>query len=154
MKKLLTVATLLLLAFMVNAQTNFSGKWKLNKEKSTLNTEFSMAPSEIVVVQNGNEISLEKHANFQGESFIMKEKYTLDGKECVNPGMMDSQKKSVAKFSDDKKVLTIESKIPMQDGAEIATKEIFTLVDGALVLESSSKSSWGDMNEKMAFDKQ
>lgn len=154
MKKLLTVATLLLLAFLVNAQTNFSGKWKLNKEKSTLNTEFSMAPSEIVVVQNGNEISLEKHANFQGESFIMKEKYTLDGKECVNAGMMDSQKKSVAKFSDDKKVLTIESKIPMQDGAEIAIKEIFTLVDGALVLESSSKSSWGDMNEKMAFDKQ
>ncbi len=153
MKKLLTVATLLLLAFMVNAQTNFSGKWKLNKQKSTLNTEFSMAPSEMVVVQNGNEISLEKHANFQGESFIMKEKYTLDGKECVNAGMMDSQKKSVAKFSDDKKVLTIESKIPMQDGAEIAIKEIFTLVDGALVLESSSKSSWGDMNEKMAFDK-
>ena len=153
MKKLLTVATLLLLAFLVNAQTNFSGKWKLNKEKSTLNTEFSMAPSEIVVVQNGNEISLEKHANFQGESFIMKEKYTLDGKECVNAGMMDSQKKSVAKFSDDKKVLTIESKSPMQDGAEIAIKEIFTLVDGALVLESSSKSSWGDMNEKMAFDK-
>jgi hypothetical protein len=154
MKKLLTVATLLLLAFMVNAQTNFSGKWKLNKQKSTLNTEFSMAPSEMVVVQNGNEISLEKHSNFQGESFIMKEKYTLDGKECVNAGMMDSQKKSVAKFSDDKKVLTIESKIPMQDGAEIAIKEIFTLVDGALVLESSSKSSWGDMNEKMAFDKQ
>lgn len=154
MKKFLTVATLLLLAFLVNAQTNFSGKWKLNKEKSTLNTEFSMAPSEIVVVQNGNEISLEKHASFQGESFIMKEKYTLDGKECVNAGMMDSQKKSVAKFSDDKKVLTIESKIPMQDGAEIAIKEIFTLVDGALVLESSSKSSWGDMNEKMAFDKQ
>jgi hypothetical protein len=154
MKKLMTFTALLLFTLVVSAQTDFSGKWKLNKEKSTLNTEFSMAPSQIMVVQNGNEINLEKHANFQGESFIMKEKYTLDGKECVNPGMMDSKKKSVALLSSDKKVLTIESKIPMQDGGEIATKEIFSIVDGILILESSSKSSWGDMSEKMAFDKQ
>jgi hypothetical protein len=60
----------------------------------------------------------------------------------------------VALLSEDKAVLTIESKIPMQDGGEIVIKEIFSIVNGNLIIESSSKSSWGDMNEKMAFDKQ
>ncbi len=84
----------------------------------------------------------------------IQEKFTLDGKECLNNGMMDSKKKSVAVFSDDKKVLTIDSKIPMQDGAEIAIKEVFSIVNGNLVIDSSNKSSWGDTTEKMTFDKQ
>jgi hypothetical protein len=84
----------------------------------------------------------------------IKEKFTLDGKECINDGMMDTKKKSVAKFSDDKKVLTIESKIPMQDGGEIAIKEVYSIAGDNLVIESSSNSSWGEMKEKWAFDKQ
>jgi len=154
MKKLMTVTALLLLTLIVSAQTDFSGKWKLNKEKSTINSEFSMAPSEIILVQSGNELNIERHSSFQGESMILKDKITLDGKECVNSGMMDTKKKSVATYSDDKTVLTIDSKIAMEDGNEIATKEIFSIVGGILILDSSSKSSWGDMKEKMAFDKQ
>jgi hypothetical protein len=150
----MTITALLLISFMVSAQTDFSGKWKLNKEKSTLNNEFSMAPSEIIIAQSGTEINIERHSNFQGESITMKDKVTLDGKECVNDGMMNTKKKSVAVFSEDKTVLTIESKIAMDDGNEISTKEIFSIVNGNLFLESSSKSSWGDMKEKMAFDKQ
>lgn len=42
----------------------------------------------------------------------------------------------------------------MDNGNEIATKETFSIVGGNLILDSSSKSSWGDMKEKMAFDKQ
>jgi len=154
MKKLLTITALLLITFMVSAQTDFSGKWKLNKEKSTMNSEFSMAPSEIIIIQSGNELNLERHSSFQGESMILKDKITLDGKECVNSGMMDTKKKSIATYSEDKTVLTIDSKIVMDDGNEIATKEIFSIVGGILILDSSSKSSWGDMKEKMAFDKQ
>ena len=154
MKKLITISTLLLLTIIVSAQTNFSGKWKINKEKSTLNSEFSMAPSELILTQKGNDLSIERHSDFQGQSFTVNDKLTLDGKECINNGMMDTKKKSVAKFSDDKKVLTIESKIPMQDGGEIAIKEVFSISDGKLYIESSSNSSWGDMKEKWAFDKQ
>ena len=154
MKKLITISTLLLLTIIVSAQTNFSGKWKINKEKSTLNSEFSMAPSELILTQKGNDLSIERHSDFQGQSFTINDKLTLDGKECINDGMMDTKKKSVAKFSDDKKVLTIESKIPMQDGGEIVIKEVFSISDGSLFIESSSNSSWGDMKGKWAFDKQ
>jgi len=150
----MTVAVLMLLTIIASAQTDFSGKWKLNKEKSTLNSEFSMAPSEIIIVQSGNEINIERHSSFQGESIVMKDKITLDGKESINSGMMDTKKKSVATFSADKTVLTIDSKIAMEDGNEIAIKEVLSIVDGNLILDSSSKSSWGDMSEKMAFDKQ
>jgi hypothetical protein len=154
MKKLITISALLLLTIIVSAQTDFSGKWKINKEKSTLNSEFSMAPSEVTVIQKGNDLNVERLSNFQGQSMTIKEKFTLDGKECINDGMMDTKKKSVAKFSDDKKVLTIESKIPMQDGGEIAIKEVYSIAGDNLVIESSSNSSWGEMKEKWAFDKQ
>ena len=118
MKKFMTVAALLLLTIIASAQTDFSGKWKLNKEKSTMNSEFSMAPSEIIIVQSGSEINLERHSNFQGETMILKDKITLDGKESINSGFMDTKKKSVAAFSADKTVLTIDSKIAMDDGNE------------------------------------
>jgi hypothetical protein len=154
MKKLMTVAAFLMLAMIVSAQTDFSGTWKLNKEKSTMNSEFSMAPSELIIIQKGNDLSLERHVSFQDQTMTMNEKFTLDGKECINDGMMDSKKKSVAQFSTDKKALTIDSKIPMQDGAEIAIKEIFSIVDGKLIMDSSSKSSFGDSSEKLTFDKQ
>ena len=154
MKKFMTVAALLLLTLIVSAQTDFSGKWKLNKEKSTMNSEFSMAPSELIIVQSGNEIILERHSDFQGETMILKDKITLDGKESINSCFMDTKKKSVAVFSADKTVLTIDSKIAMEDGNEIAIKEILSIVNGNLILDSSNKSSWGDMKEKMAFDKQ
>ena len=150
----MTVAALLLFTIIASAQTDFSGKWKLNKEKSTLNSEFSMAPSEIIIVQSGTEINLERHSSFQGESMILKDKITLDGKESINSEMMDMKKKSVASFSADKTVLTIDSKIAMEDGNEIAIKEVLSIVNGNLILDSSNKSSWGDSKEKMAFDKQ
>ena len=93
MKKFMTVAALLLLTIIASAQTDFSGKWKLNKEKSTMNSEFSMAPSELIIVQSGNEIILERHSDFQGETMILKDKITLDGKESINSGFMDTKKK-------------------------------------------------------------
>ncbi len=153
MKKLMIITSILLLTIIASAQTDFSGKWKLNKEKSEMNSEFSMAPVELVIVQKGNDLSIERVSNFQGQSMTTKEKYTLDGKECINSGMMDSQKKSVVKFSDDKKVLTIDSKLPMQD-SEIAIKEVLSISGGNLFVESSSNSSFGEMKEKWAFDKQ
>ena len=154
MKKIITLASLLLLTIIVSAQTDFSGTWKLNKEKSTLNDQFSMAPTQLIIVQKGNDLSLERNVSFQDQAMTIKDKFTLDGKECINAGMMDSQKKSMAQLSADKKVLTIDSKIPMQDGGEITIKEVFSIVDGNLIIDSSNKSSWGDSSEKMAFDKQ
>jgi len=83
----------------------------------------------------------------------MTDKFTLDGKECVNKGFMDTQKKSNAAWSEDKKSLKITSKIVTDDGNEINITEILKLDGGNLVVESSSSSSWGDVAETHVYDK-
>lgn len=155
MKKVIFLLTVMLLAVMVSAQgTDFSGKWKLNSSKSKLNADFSFAPNEIVIQQKGNDLSVERHSSFQGNDFTINDKFTLDGKECINEGWQGSKKKSTAVWSDDKKELTIASKIPMQDGGEMTVTEIYKMDGGNLVIESAASSSFGDLNETMAYDKQ
>lgn len=140
------------MAFASKAQTtDFSGKWSLNTEKSKLNADFSMAPAEMIITQNGNDLSIEKHMNFQGQTMTTTDKLTLDGKECSNTGFMDAPKKSTATWSEDKS-LKVLSKMSMQDN-EIATTEIYKKDGNNLVLDSSNKSSFGDMTEIMVFDK-
>ena len=112
-----------------------------------------MAPSILIAAQSGNDLNLEKHISFQDQEMTTKEKYTLDGKESVNPGFQDSQKKSTAVWSGDKNSLTITSKIPMGDN-DMTTVEVYKIVDGNLVIDSKMSSSFGENNETMVFDKQ
>jgi hypothetical protein len=155
MKKVVFLFTAILLAVMVSAQgTDFSGKWKLNSSKSKLNADFSFAPQEVVIQQNGNNMNVEKHSSFQGNDFTTSDKFTLDGEECVNEGWQGSKKKSTAVWSADKKVLTITSKIPGPDGGDMTVTEIFKMDGSNLIIESRASSSYGDLNETMAYDKQ
>lgn len=154
MKKLLLLPGLFALCALVTAQTtDFTGTWKLNTGKSKLNDQFSFAPKEIIIAQAGNEISVEKHSSFQDQEFVTKDKYTLDGKECINTGFQDSQKKSTANWSDDKKSLKVVSKMPMGDGGEISITEVYRFDGSNLVIDSSASSSFGDMSETMVYDK-
>lgn len=152
MKKLSFLFLLCLLALASNAQSNFSGKWSLNAEKSKLNPDFSMAPAEMIITQNGNDLNIEKHMNFQGQTMTTSDKLTLDGKECTNKGFMDAPKKSTANWSEDKS-LKVLSKVSM-DGNDISTTEIYKMDGNNLVLDSNSSSSFGDMAEVMVFNKQ
>jgi hypothetical protein len=154
MKKLffLLAAFLVLGVYSVNA-ADFSGTWKLNKGKSKLGDQFSMAPSTLIAAQSANDLNVEKHISFQDQEMTTKEKYTLDGKESINPGFQDSQKKSVAVWSSDNNSLTITSKISMGD-SDITTVEVYKLSDGNLVVESKMSSSFGENSETMVFDKQ
>jgi hypothetical protein len=153
MKKTFFILAAILATFTLSAQTDFSGSWKLNSSKSKLGDQFSMAPKEIIVAQKGIELSVERHSEWQGQEFTINDKFTLDGKECINAGFMDTQKKSTATWSADKKSLTITSKIPMQDGGDFTVKEVFKMDGGNMVIESSASSSWGDMAETQVFDK-
>jgi len=108
MKKTFSFLFLLLFSLAVSAQgIDLSGTWKLNKSLSKLNDQFSMAPKEIVVAQNGIDLNLEKHVAFQDQNFTINDKFTLDGKECINPGWQDSQKKSTAVWAEDEAGLEI-----------------------------------------------
>ena len=154
MKRLVFLTTALLFAIFASAQTDFSGSWKLNKSKSTLNDQFSMAPNEIIIEQDGNVLKVEKHSSFQGNDFTTNDEFTLDGKECENEGWQGSKKKSTATWSGDKSMLTIKSKIPIQNGEEMSLTEVYKMDGGDMVLVAGASSSWGDMEETMVFSKQ
>jgi hypothetical protein len=133
---------------------DFSGTWKLNNEKSIFFEQFSLAPTQVIVIQTADSLMVEKHGNFQGTDYVTKDKISLDGKECVNIGWMDSKKTSTAVWSEDGKTLTISSKMPAQDGGEATMKEVFQLVELSLKIELNAASSMGEMSETYVLDKQ
>ena len=155
MKKIKFLLAALMITSVATAQViNFSGNWKLNNSKSKLNDQFTMAPKEIILTQNGNDLNSERHVSFQDQDMTLKDKFTLDGKECINPGWQDTQKKSTAVWSDDNKSLKITTKISMNDGSEMVINELYKMDGDNLVIESNSSSSYGDRSETMVFDKQ
>ena len=153
MKKTLFFLAAILVTVTVSAQVDLSGSWKLNSSKSKLGDQFSWAPKEIIVTHKGNDMSMEKQFDMQGQEVSINDKFTLDGKECVNSGMMDTQKKSTAVWATDKKSLKITSKIPMQDGGEISITEVYKMDGENMVIEMNSTSSWGDMTETQVYEK-
>ncbi len=155
MKKVLYLLALLLVSSSVFGRAaDYSGTWKINREKSKLGEEFSMAPNMIIVEQDKKTITVERHSTFQGEDFTYTDTFTLDGKECENPGWMETVKKSTAVWSDGKKVLTITTKIPMQDGGEMTIVEVYRMEGENLSIENSASSDYGDMTEVYVFDRQ
>ena len=132
------------------AQTDFSGTWKINTSKSKLG-EQSFAPQKVVITQSGNDMSVETTTDFMGQINTRTSKYKLDGSESSNEGMMGgSPIKSTAKWSDDKKVLTVTTKIDMQ-GSEMVMSAVYKMDGSNLVIESSM----GDFgSETQVFDKQ
>jgi len=154
MKKFKFLLAILLISSVATAQVvNFSGSWKLNSSKSTLGTEFSFAPKTITLVQKDNDLNVEKISTFDYQDYTTNDKFTLDGKECINPGWQDYQKKSTAVWSDDKKSLIITSKIST-DSDDIIIKETYKMEGNNMVIESSLSSYNGEMSETIFFDKQ
>jgi len=154
MKKLILLSAALCFTAAMNSQVNFSGTWKLNSSMSKLNSEWTMAPSEIIIDQKGNDLKVEKHSSWQGENFTINDKFTLDGKECINTGFQDTQKKSVAAWSEDKLSLTITSKLVMGDGGEMTIIEVYKMDNKNMSISAKASSSYGDMEETMVYDKQ
>lgn len=155
MKKTIFFLAALFISVLVSAQgTDFSGNWKLNKDKSTLSDQFSMAPKDITIVQVGNNLNMEKHSSFQDNDFTIKDKFTLDGVECINPGWQDSEKKSTAVWSEDKASLKITTKFPMGDNGEMTILEVYKMDGANLVVQTNVSSSYGDRAETIVFDKQ
>ena len=151
--------TLLLtvLGFGINASAqevpDFSGTWTLNRAASVLDDQFSMAPGQIKVAQAGNDLFVERHSNFQDREFIVKDKFTLDGKESVNPGWADSEKVSTAVWTAGKASLVITTKIPMGDNGEMTVVETFRLKNRQMIIQTKASSAFGDRSEMLVFDK-
>ncbi|MDP3180934.1 MAG: hypothetical protein Q8M67_03900 [Bacteroidota bacterium] len=156
MKKLLYLIAFILGSMTSMAQTpDFSGTWNINNGKSTFFEQFSLAPSQLILIQTADSLMVEKHGNFQGTDYVTKEKFSLDGKECVNPGMMpDSKKTSIAVWSEDGKVLTVSSKLPTQDQGEATIIEVYQMEESSLKVQLNAASQMGEMAETYVLDKQ
>lgn len=154
MKKLIYLFLVSLFSIVVTGQTDFSGTWKLNSSKSTLGDQFSMAPKDIIITQDGNSFTVERHSTFQDRDITTKDILTLDGKECENPGWRDSIKKSVAEWSSDKKSLKVTSKLPIGDNGDMTVVNVYKMDSDNLVLQSDASSSMGELSETYVFDKQ
>jgi hypothetical protein len=152
-KNLIIFAALLFSAATIAQGIDLKGSWKLNSEKSKLNAEFSFAPKEIIITQAGNDFTVEKHSSFQDQEFTTLDKLTLDGKECINTGFQDTQKKSTAVWSEDKTSLKIVSKMSIGDGGDMTITEVYKMEGNSMVIESNASSSYGELAETMVYDK-
>jgi hypothetical protein len=79
--------------------------------------------------------------------------FTLDGKECINTGWQETQKKSTLGWSEDKKSIKCLTKFTINDGNEMIITEVYKMDGLSMVIESSASSSFGDMAETMVYDK-
>lgn len=148
------IALVVLSAAGYGQKVNFSGDWKFNSELSELGDQFSLAPNSVVVKHTKKTLEMERNSTWDGQDFTTNDFFTLDGKECENPGMMDSIKKSTATYDKKTQKLTITSYVELEDGTEVEIIEEIKMEGENLVIESSVASSYGDMLEKFVFDKQ
>ena len=117
-----------------------------------------MASTKLTISQEVNTLTIERLLTRRsGEEFKVKEKFTLDGKECENT-VYERPKKSVVTWSKDGKSLNITSKIVFErDGNEFEfnTVEIWKLADegNSLSIEYTSKSTRGERKRTYVYDK-
>ncbi|MFC2090261.1 hypothetical protein ACFLT1_05750 [Bacteroidota bacterium] len=153
MRKLSFLLIILLTSASAIGQTNFSGKWKINRDKSELAEQFSMAPNSVEIKQEANKLDVTRNSTFQGEDYSNTSTFTLDGKVSENAGWMDIVTKSTASWSDDKKSLKVVTIWPMQDGGEMTITSIYNLKGKDLEINTTASSSFGDVTEVQVFEK-
>jgi len=161
-RPLIMIGLSLLLISQLSAQNgsvNFSGTWVLNESKSKLGDgPFRMAATVLIVKQEGNSLSIERTMNGpDGQEMKMAGKYTLDGKECENTGMMDMKTKSKVNWSADKKSVSIASVTVFNmngDNMEMKSSEIWALEgDKILKIEATNDTPDGEKKTSIVYDK-
>ena len=156
---LFAFVSLILLSGSVIAQSNFSGSWAFNESKSTLGEGPMMSATSMTINQQANLISIDLvQPSFEGGDMKRSEKYTLDGKESVNEGMMGSSVKTITSWSEDKKELRFAKAIAFDmngEKMEMKLDDVWSLSEDGktLTVKSSMKSDWGEMNTTLVYDK-
>lgn len=161
-KSFILISLTLLLCGQMSAQNtavNFSGTWALNESKSKFGDgPFRMAASTLIVKQEGNNLSVERTMNGpDGQEMKMTAKYTLDGKECENSGIMDMKTKSTVTWSADKKSIIVASSTLFSmngDNMEMKSSESWKLEgDKSLRIDAVNGTPDGDMKTSAVYDK-
>lgn len=113
----------------------------------------------MAVTQDDLNLNIEKTSpGRDGEDRITKEVITLNGKECENVVFQSFKRKSVATWSADGKILTINSIMVIdRDGEsmEMKSSEIWKLSadSSSILLESNTATPNGDMKSSLVYQK-
>lgn len=149
---LLLAASLSFTGFAQNP--DFSGKWKLNESESKMAGEYSFAPLEITIEQEGNMMTTTRVNEFQGERRDRTSNYKLDGTDSKNEGFQGSEIISHASWTE--KGLQIVTKIEMQNGGELTITAIYSMKGNKLVISNAMEGGpmGGGDPETWVYDKQ
>lgn len=156
---LFAILSFSLLSGSLFAQSDFSGSWALNESKSTFGDGPRMSATSMTVNQQEGLISVDLvQPSWEGGEMKRSEKYTLDGKESVNEGMMGSSVKTITSWSEDKKELRFAKTIAFDmngETMEMKLNDAWTLSDDGktLTVKSSMKSDMGEVNLALVYDK-
>ncbi len=154
MKKYPLLLALILFSVSLSAQrVSFSGEWKLNREKSQLGYEFSLASKSIVIDQSRKRVDIKKTGDFNGQEIVNEVQYTLDGKEVKYTAYEVMEMTGTANLDNKAKTLTIITTLYTDDMGDVQVDEIYSIRDGQLVVQSTGASSYGEMVETFVYDK-
>jgi hypothetical protein len=148
---LVLLAITALAAMALQAQPNFTGKWKMNAEKSD-HGEFGPSAMTQDVTQEGSSLKVAATMTTPMGEMTMESNYVIGGDETVNQ-MGFGEITSTAKWDGD--TLVIEGKGSM-GGGEMTMVEKWSLSEDGktLTVDRTSSSDMGEMQQKIVLDKQ
>lgn len=158
-----TIVTLLMVLFILTSlnafaqKADFSGEWKLNKEKSVL-TDSQIFLSKITIqLKSDSLLTTRVYENSNGEEYPFEENLSLDGKEC-KIDIYDMPRASKATRSDAEGSIMIGSTTTFNGGngqEDMTAKETWKLEnDGQLLtLEFTNTMSGNESTGKYYYDK-
>ena len=162
-KKMMTCCVVLLTlgAFTSVENPQYVGTWKLNVGKSDLG-EFGemIADRSIVVEKQGNQFILSRtRPSFQGGETTSKESLDFEGKATESTVWETAKKKSVFKWSDDKKSFSVSYTMDItMNGNSMTSKgtEAWKLSEDGktLTLDHTASSDQWDFELKAVYEKQ
>jgi hypothetical protein len=169
MKRRIAVLGLLVLgiALLAVAAADMSGTWVLDKAKSDPirmgrpGGDAGGPPPDInitlVIKQSASDVAISRTMSMGGNDRTTDQKFTLDGKESVNPsGGRGGELKAKAKLSDGKLVIEGTQKMSTPNGdVELAVKDEYAVSDDGtvLTLTSTRTTPQGDRTSKQVYNK-
>jgi hypothetical protein len=155
------IVSLFIIPAKMNAQgakTNFAGTWAFNESKSNLGDggNFRRA-TQITITQDGNNLTAARvRTNQDGEATTTTEKFTLDGKECVNDSGRGPSKAIVTWSADGKSLNFAITRTFDRNGESTTMKstEVWTMTDAkTLSILSTMNFRDNEVKTTLVYDK-
>jgi hypothetical protein len=155
MKNIAFVPALVLFSSVaIGQKVDYSGEWNLNKSKSELGYDFSMAPISVALKHTKKTLDMKTVNVWNGQEIVNESHFTLDGKETENTGFGESVTKSTAVVDKGTKAITIVTKGSSEGVGDWTSTQVMSIKDENLVIAFDAASDMGEIAETYVFDKQ